>query len=552
MSTSLYRTYRPQTFGEVVGQNHIKITIQNQLKRGTVAHAYLFAGPRGVGKTTSARLLAKALNCQKRTADSAEPCNDCPACTEITAGNSLDVLEIDAASNTGVDNVRETIIETARFTPSRWAYKVFIIDEVHMLSTAAFNALLKVLEEPPAHVVFILCTTELHKIPGTIISRCQRFDFRRVGVADMTAHLQLICQAEKVQCEPAVLQSIARHAEGYLRDAVGLLGQVLALGEKKITTEQSELVIPRSYLESVIAVTQAIADRAPAAGLTVVNRLVDDGAHLPQFTRELVEFWRKVLFAVIAQNLAEFTADVGGDAATLERLTQTLSADRLVTMIETVLRHSAVRSSPLPQLPLELSIIELCGDTADGAGTPPPPAPRTGGAPPSTPATPTPPPPAKTSRSQTSKPKTSQVESAATVVSATPVVAETPAATPVIALETVLERWLEGLVALDAVSHSLSLILSVARPVSVAGNVITVGVGYSLHQETVNQPKNRLTVGEVFSTLLGVPVSIEAIVVPSVEPVSQPAPRDAAPVSSDEAIATVLEVFGGGVVGEVS
>src|SRR3989339_1919745 len=191
MST-LYRKYRPQKFSELIGQNHIKITLQHELERGEIGHAYLFCGPRGLGKTTTARLFAKAVNCVNRKDGESEPCNKCNSCTSIMTGNSVDMIEIDAASHTSVDNVRENIIENARFTPTSSKYKVFIIDEVHMLSISAFNALLKTLEEPPAHAIFILCTTELHKVPETIVSRCQHFDFKKVAPAEAIKRLKMI------------------------------------------------------------------------------------------------------------------------------------------------------------------------------------------------------------------------------------------------------------------------------------------------------------------------------------------------------------------------
>mgnify|MGYP001294610995 CR=1 FL=1 len=192
MSATLYRKYRPQKFSDLVGQNHIKITLQNEIKTNKLAHAFIFAGPRGVGKTTTARILAKAINCQDNEKDQTEPCNSCSACQEITGSRALDVVEIDAASHTGVDNVRENIITTAKLSPARLKYRVFIIDEVHMLSISAFNALLKILEEPPKNVIFILATTEIHKVPVTIISRCQRFDFKRVSAKEIVNLLATI------------------------------------------------------------------------------------------------------------------------------------------------------------------------------------------------------------------------------------------------------------------------------------------------------------------------------------------------------------------------
>src|SRR3989338_3890144 len=219
MPQALYQKYRPKTWAEITDQRHIKITLEHEIVRNQIAHAYLFVGPRGVGKTTTARLFAKAVNCVNRQPESAEPCNTCAVCERLNNGQSFDIIEIDAASHTGVDHVREYILESVEVTAGHGQYRVYIIDEVHMLSTAAFNAMLKVLEEPPAHVIFILATTEAHKVPATIISRCQRFDFKRIPADAIRDRLREMSTKEGIVVDESVLAEVAEHADGSLRDA---------------------------------------------------------------------------------------------------------------------------------------------------------------------------------------------------------------------------------------------------------------------------------------------------------------------------------------------
>ena len=289
---ALYRKWRSRTFDEVIGQEHVTRTLQNALAAERVAHAYLFTGPRGTGKTTTARLLAKAVNCVGD--GDTKPCGACHICRAVDEGRLLDMIEIDAASNRGIDEIRD-LREKVGFRPGEARVKFYIIDEVHMLTDPAFNALLKTLEEPPPHVIFVLATTEPHKIPATIVSRCQRFDFRRIPLSDMTQWLAHIAEAEALQVEPAALESIARQGGGSMRDAISLLDQLTAYGSETITLAQVQAVLGSVASQSVIELADSLIDGDLARGLDVINQVVGDGAEPRQFTREFVEYLRGLL-----------------------------------------------------------------------------------------------------------------------------------------------------------------------------------------------------------------------------------------------------------------
>src|SRR5512140_820191 len=261
MTQALYRKYRPKGWDEVIGQGHVVQTLKNAIAADRVGHAYLFAGPRGTGKTTLARLLAKAVNCLEPDAKN-RPCNQCTKCKAVNENRFMDLIEIDAASNTGVEDIRD-LRDKINFSPSQGKYKVYIIDEVHMLSTQAFNALLKTLEEPPPHAIFILATTEIHKIPATVLSRCQRHEFRRVPLGEITRRLEDICKSEKIEADPEALNLIARQASGGLRDAISLLDQLASTGGQ-ITLELAETVLGTATSQSVIGLVQAMVEHAPA------------------------------------------------------------------------------------------------------------------------------------------------------------------------------------------------------------------------------------------------------------------------------------------------
>jgi DNA polymerase-3 subunit gamma/tau len=306
-SQVFYRKWRPQTLADVVGQEPVTRTLANALATGRVAHAYLFCGPRGTGKTSTGRILAKALNCL--TNGKGEPCNTCTMCQAFNEGRALDLIEIDGASNTSVDDVRE-LKDKIGFAPNLARYKVYIIDEVHMLSTSAFNALLKTLEEPPPHVIFILATTEIHKVPLTIISRCQRFDFRRLPQSVVVNKLKDICNHEGINVEPQALALIARAATGSLRDAENLLEQLVLYHGSNVSLEQAQSELGISGDMCIRQLAQHILKKDVAGGLAVINNVAVDGVDLRQFNRGLVDYLRDML---LVKSGAGDTADLPAD-----------------------------------------------------------------------------------------------------------------------------------------------------------------------------------------------------------------------------------------------
>ena len=363
MAEALYRKYRPQIFEDVVGQEHIERTIKNAIAQDKVSHAYLFTGPRGTGKTTTARLLAKALLCEK--GPTAEPDGTCDDCEMIAAGEHPDVYELDAASRTGVENVREEIIGRVQFAPTRGRYKVYIIDEVHMLSTAAFNALLKTLEEPPSHVVFILATTDPQKVPETIHSRCQRFDFRRISTEAMVSRLGAICTAENVEFEGEALELIAHRAEGGMRNALTSLEQLIAFGDGAVTMEVAERMLGAVDSTDLADIVRTIGARDAAACFRWVAEYVETGADMAQFVANLAEHMRNMYVMAVAG--PEVVLDVS--ETTRRELIQELplfGVDRLARLLG-VLGDVAgeLKTSTNPRLTFEIALTRMVRPDAD-------------------------------------------------------------------------------------------------------------------------------------------------------------------------------------------
>jgi DNA polymerase-3 subunit gamma/tau len=357
-SQVFYRKWRPQTLAEVVGQEPVTQTLRNGLGTGHISHAYLFCGPRGTGKTSTARILAKAVNCLNRNNN--EPCNTCSMCQAITELRALDVIEIDAASNTGVDDIR-SLREKVNYAPNQARYKVYIIDEVHMLSNSASNALLKTLEEPPPHVIFILATTEVHKILPTIISRCQRFDFRRHSQANLIAYLNRVCQGEGIKVDKEAMRLIARSATGSQRDAVNLLEQLTTYYGSELSLQQVQAMLGITGDWRAKELVKCIVNNDISAGLSTINSVNNDGLDLKQFNRELVEYLRGLL--LIKTGSEEAVDMVAEDIAELRDLADQASLEKILKAVK-LFGQLELGFDTYPTLPLELALVD-CSVTID-------------------------------------------------------------------------------------------------------------------------------------------------------------------------------------------
>lgn len=488
MST-LYRDYRPQDFQQVFGQNHIKITIKNEIISGRIGGAYLFCGPRAVGKTTLARIFAKTVNCEQRLVTEAEPCNSCPSCISSSEGKNLDIIEIDAASNTGVDHVRENIIASARLAPNGHRYKVFIIDEVHMLSGAAWNALLKIMEEPPAHILFILCTTEIHKVPLTIVSRCERFDFKRISLADTVEKLSRIVKKEGIEVEVGVLESIAQQSGGHLRDAESLLGQIIAISGKKIDQEKAELVLPKNNSREVLELIDYLNRKDSAKALRLVNRLLDGGVNIKNFITEAVEMIRKLLLNKVSPGLAE---NVGLDFGEnlefkINELQERLSLEEIIRFAERLnYLASEQKNSLIIQLPLELAIIELCLSsdkiTAKTANI--------------------------NSQIKNNANSTSEIQKDdAPATNEKPIILSDAKN---LSSEVIEQKWVEFLIKIKHLNHSLSFVMQNCKPEEVKDGVLMLAFKYKLHRDRVAQADIKILIENTLQEVYGANLKIDS------------------------------------------
>jgi DNA polymerase III subunit gamma/tau len=357
---ALYRTWRPQSFQDMVGQKHIVQTLQNSLREGRYSHAYLFNGPRGTGKTSAAKILAKAVNCLN--GPSIEPCNRCDACIRITDGAVMDVVEIDAASNRGVEEIRD-IRDKVKYAPTEVRHKVYIIDEVHMLTTEAFNALLKTLEEPPAHVMFILATTEPHKLPATIISRCQRFDFRRVALEEQVERIEQVCREEQIEIEKEAAAFIARLSDGGMRDALSLLDQIIAFSGSRVTYQEVLSITGGMASDQFEKLVDAIMNKDVGGVLQLVESLMQEGKSADKCMENLIYYFRDLLLVKMVPGSGAVTERIT-DVERFSAVASRFSSEALIAMIDTLNYYQTeMKYSVQPQTLLEVALMKLCSQS---------------------------------------------------------------------------------------------------------------------------------------------------------------------------------------------
>ena len=527
MSQALYRIWRPASWEEVVGQDHIIQTLKNAVAADKVSQAYLFAGPRGTGKTTTARLLAKAVNCLDPDL-SKRPCNACENCIAVNEGRFLDLIEIDAASNTSVDDIRE-LRDNINFSPSQGRFKVYIIDEVHMLSTSAFNALLKTLEEPPSHVIFVLATTEIHKIPATVLSRCQRHEFRRIPVQTIIEKLKLLCAQEHIEIEDEALSLVARQATGSLRDAISLIDQLSSIG-KVITLETAQNILGTATSQAVLDLGQAIQDHDSARGLEVIHTALDAGTDPRQFARQVVDYLRTLL--VIKLNGSKDLELLPEVRSLMEAHAQNFSTEQLIATINQFNAAATdLKANWHPGLGLELAFAASLTAPAE--------QPKTFIAEPiSHPVTSTSRHPAKTG-TDAGTPKVSSPKESSESVSA-PQPAPVTSAQVDFNLDNLQERWDQIKREVRQMDQVAGALLNSSRIVSANDALLTLGFSSDLLREKMMSEKMLRSVRKVLSKYFLQVITINSIVFSKSETGS-----DAADVIPNGLVDMTLRELGG-------
>lgn len=570
MSLSLYRKYRPVTFSDVIGQTHIVQTLSNAIIHGRIGHAYLFTGPRGTGKTTMARIFARSVNCL--SPNGAMPCLKCDVCKNISEGRSLDIFEIDAASNTGVDNIRE-LRENVKFPPSQAKYKIYIIDEVHMLSTGAFNALLKTLEEPPAHAIFILATTEIHKVPETIISRCQRYDFTRLSLEHIIEKLSLIAKSENIEVEKTALEMIAISAEGGMRDAESLLSQVMSLEDKKITAKEVEEILGTTNRQSLESMAEHLLEKDSANAISLVNQLSQDGFDLDVFNKSFLNYLRQLMLVSVDPKLSNiFSYELTKEQAqTISNQAKGRNPKDILYIIQCFSEiQGKIKSAFIPQLPLEMAIIKSVQGPQSITMAPSSTAPisRPVNQPQatvypqaSTPKTTSAPAPISVSQPKSeptniiqniasdmdkvqnsqsvaiNTPKPSQsheIESISPFEAESDIMAAFPEASPKpleapakaepqlikneaeiadsdFTLNDVKRNWSQFVTETKTQNHSLAAILLGCQPIAVEAGIVSIATKFAFHRDKLNEYGNKLTMETLFAKILGMRLFIKVV-----------------------------------------
>ena len=528
MAYALYRKWRPQRWEDVVGQDHIIQTLRNAVRGERVAHAYLFAGPRGTGKTTTARLLAKAVNC---LADSPadHPCGECELCVAVAQGSFLDLIEIDAASNTSVDDVRE-LRDKISYSPNRGRYKVYIIDEVHMLSTAAFNALLKTLEEPPEHAIFILATTEVHKIPATVLSRCQRHEFRQLPVATILDYLRPKIEEEGFAIEESALELIARQATGSLRDAISLLDQLSSSGES-VTLDYAETVLGTAASEAVRGVVAALVAGNIGEGLSLINETLDGGADPRQFARQVVEYLRGLLLIKMGnEKLVEATSE---NRTEMRTQSEQIHLERLLAGIRAFNRAAAERKTTWQtSLPLELALIEtgeIKGNDSESK---------------------TPPTAEQEHRPIIAKTKGNPETPKTELLNESGERDSSPAPGPIegkLSFEIVVNRWRDVLQAARRHDPRVQALLNSCRPIHLEEGVLIIGFGSDLLRDKMEKDHNLRIAISALDEILGRKVGLRCILSESWKP-GDPADNQPPPMEDGGMVSTAIRELGAHVV----
>lgn len=486
--------WRPKDFEDLIGQSHIVTNLKSALEKNRLAHAYIFAGPRGVGKTSTARILAKALNC--KDGPTIKPCNKCPSCLEITKGTSLDVIEIDGASNRGIDEIR-SLRENVKFAPVQGKFKIYIIDEVHMLTTEAFNALLKTLEEPPEFVKFIFATTQPHKVISTILSRCQRFDFRRVPLMDIVQQLEKICSGENLSIDKDVLFSIAKASDGSLRDAESLLDQLASLAKDKIKTKDVISVLGIVEQGILFEMTDKMIAKDSRGAIEVLNKVIEEGKDISVFENSLIEHFRNLMLVKIAgpdADLVDLPVDICKE---LKLQADRLSMDEILSIFNILVgaQEMSKRIDSL-RIPLEVSLVRITYNKAAQPKAP--------------------------STSVTAKPTAGirVVEKKDKTVVSKPAPEPAPKKdephihkSQLISLEQLKGLWQDLINALGKVKMSVATYLSEGDLLSCEGNVVTVSFprNYSLHKESLETKENRRLIEEKIYELLSASVRMNFV-----------------------------------------